>query len=318
MHSVNASTFQTGIYKHNDYHTNHHQHYDEKSGWPVPVHIHNKQQQQHKQLKLPAKEKHRSSLTQLAVVNESADLKKKNTLFSSSYNLNTSVPNTNELASSNSASNLMDSNTNKLNDVSNNLLLNNKNKLSLNNINKDDKEQQNELIKSNLLDNSIEHSKNLIETNVKSNSQNSSNQQKLQKQHSYYKVNRIDKFKAFWRCTKPCGILTLVFGILLLGLSLFGFYFLFDTNLCKLAHVCENGILQISSVSFLVIGIVVVIIGLVIAIYSNKDHTTQVIIATGKHFENLSLSDNNNNNNTNLNTNQRQFTHNNSEKLTQR
>ncbi len=108
----------------------------------------------------------------------------------------------------------------------------------------------------------------------------------------YYKPSRMSRFRSFWECTKPCGILTLVFGIVLVSLSILGFILLFDNNLCQSLETCQNGLIQIGSVSNLVIGVVVTLIGIVIIIYSKKDSKTKVIIATGKRFEHLSLVDN--------------------------
>ena len=233
-------------------------------------------------------------------------------LFSSNYNLNALANNrrAGDLTSSNSISNLSILNTNNNNNNNNNHTYNiikANSSLNLNNntdIRDDNKE---DCLISNTNNNNLNNSVKFLEnesanvsktnigisytvTNMKANQQSNSKSTK-----NYYKINnRLSRFKSFWECTKPCGVLTCVFGLVLLMLSCFGFYLLFNNEICSNLNMCSNGLLQISSVSNLVIGVVLTLIGIVIVVYSKKD--TQVIIATGKHFENLSLVVDNNKN----------------------
>jgi hypothetical protein len=93
------------------------------------------------------------------------------------------------------------------------------------------------------------------------------------------------KFKQFWQCTRPCGILTIFLGICLIISSVFGFLVLFHDDLCTKFHTCYNGMLKVGTVSALVIGIFVTFIGFIIAIYTKKDEQAKIIIASGRNLD---------------------------------
>ena len=95
------------------------------------------------------------------------------------------------------------------------------------------------------------------------------------------------KFKYFWHCTKPCGILAFVFGFLLLLASISGFLFLQVELLCEKAQTCYNATLKVLSVAFLVISIVICFFGFVIVIYTKRDQQAGVIVASTKHLDYL-------------------------------
>jgi hypothetical protein len=96
-------------------------------------------------------------------------------------------------------------------------------------------------------------------------------------------------FNKFWECTKPCGVLTVFISFIFILSSMIGFFFLFEQTLCGWAHTCFNSLLKISSVIFLILGLVFGFIGFVIVIYTKKDDNTQVLIAKGKHLSKSNL-----------------------------
>jgi hypothetical protein len=100
----------------------------------------------------------------------------------------------------------------------------------------------------------------------------------------------LSKFKYFWQCTKPCGILALVFGFLLLSGSIIGFLYLHVDLLCEKAQTCFNATLRVLSIAFLVISIVIMFFGFVIIIYSKRDPKATVLVASTKQFDNLDIS----------------------------
>jgi hypothetical protein len=110
------------------------------------------------------------------------------------------------------------------------------------------------------------------------------------------------KFKYFWQCTKPCGILTVIFGLLLLSASICGFIFLQVESICEKAQTCLNATIKVCSVSFLVLSIVTIFFGFIIIIYSKRDRHANIIVASTKNLDDL-----NNLNNTQLKQQQKQL-----------
>ena len=98
------------------------------------------------------------------------------------------------------------------------------------------------------------------------------------------------EFKEFWSCSKPCGILAIVFGGCLFLSSIFGFVFFseifVEKNLCSLVHVCSSSLLRVCMVSAFVIGSFLAFIGVIIVIYIKKDSTASVIVLSSKYLEN--------------------------------
>ena len=99
------------------------------------------------------------------------------------------------------------------------------------------------------------------------------------------KMTSMQKFKEFWQCTKPCGVLTFALGITLVLASVAGFLFTFEASVCERVETCYNPLLSISTISALVIGIVVILVGLIIVIYTKKDENASVIVTSSKHMQ---------------------------------
>lgn len=89
----------------------------------------------------------------------------------------------------------------------------------------------------------------------------------------------------FCNCTKPCGLLTTILGVLLLTSCIVGFLFLFHGDLCAYAVTCSHPLLKLYTISALVCGIVLVFIGLVIVVYTKKD--VKVIVTSAKNFDKI-------------------------------
>jgi hypothetical protein len=104
-----------------------------------------------------------------------------------------------------------------------------------------------------------------------------------------YKPQNVFK-KNFWECTKPCGILTVAIGTILIVSSMIGFLFLFENQLCAKTQTCSNALLKVCSLCCLVIGILSNFFGIVIIIYTKRDDNTQVVILTkSKHIDKADL-----------------------------
>ena len=98
------------------------------------------------------------------------------------------------------------------------------------------------------------------------------------------------KYKYFCQCKKPCGMLSVILGFLLLSGSICGLLFLHVDSICEKAFTCYNATLKILSVTFLVISIFIIFFGFIIIIYSKRDRNAQIIITSTKHMDNLGLS----------------------------
>lgn len=80
------------------------------------------------------------------------------------------------------------------------------------------------------------------------------------------------RIKHFFSCSKPCGILTAITGGILIIFSLLFFIFLIDENLCDLLSICSDSFLnKLSAVSALVCGFFLLIVGITIIIYIEKE-----------------------------------------------
>ena len=145
---------------------------------------------------------------------------------------------------------------------------------------------------------SYEHQLNMEQDKNSNKSQLSSNnglthqqQQQQQQQHPAGSVNMRDlsyssscssqnKLKQFAECSKPCGVLTLVLGVLLMLLFVAGFVFIFNKRACSYTDTCSDPLLKTISTTNLVVGILFTLLGVVIVIYSKVDQTANVIITT--------------------------------------
>ena len=107
---------------------------------------------------------------------------------------------------------------------------------------------------------------------------NSKNQQDL------YNKGSKNSIESFWQCTKPCGILTIFIGVLLLICSVFGFILFLEQNICSSFKTCSSPLVKILTITSLVIGIVLTFLGSVIVIYVKKDKYADIIITSSKHI----------------------------------
>jgi hypothetical protein len=110
-------------------------------------------------------------------------------------------------------------------------------------------------------------------------------------QSSYHKKLTVgEKVQEFLECSVPCGFVTAVLGCILLIASCVCFLLFYESNLCSMAHTCENQLVKISAVMALVFGIVFAFIGFVIVVYSKKDMSADVIITSAKNIGRMGKS----------------------------
>jgi hypothetical protein len=104
-----------------------------------------------------------------------------------------------------------------------------------------------------------------------------------EKQHNQQSC--IDAFKSFWACSKPCGILTLVLGILSIIGSIVCFVVIYGTSYCQetddsVVHTCSEPMFKLIATVFLIFSIIVIFFGTVIVIYTTRDNRDNIIITT--------------------------------------
>jgi hypothetical protein len=106
----------------------------------------------------------------------------------------------------------------------------------------------------------------------------------------------MQKFKSFWECSKPCGILTLILGVLSIIASVSCFLIVYGTNYCQDTDIeeslqkCSTPIIRLFAIVFLVISIFILFIGTVIVIYSKRDRNATIIVTSSPHKNGYAIS----------------------------
>jgi hypothetical protein len=92
----------------------------------------------------------------------------------------------------------------------------------------------------------------------------------------------IRDIQDFLDCTFPCGVLTVTLGIVLLIGSIIGFIILLEKSICNQLDMCANPLLTIGSISALVFGTFIILIGFIIIYYNKKEETNPTVIFISK------------------------------------
>ncbi len=122
---------------------------------------------------------------------------------------------------------------------------------------------------------SFEHPNEII--NLEPNNQETSSPNDL---NGNIDANRtaLQKLKYFWLYSKPCGILTLVVGIVSILASTTCFIIVYGTTYChNNPKTCVISIVRLYAIIFLVVGVFILLFGTAIIVYSTRDRNSNII-----------------------------------------
>lgn len=89
--------------------------------------------------------------------------------------------------------------------------------------------------------------------------------------------------KSFLSCSKPCGVVMTILGTILFITSSLFFIFFLEKNICDLLNICTDSLLnKVYMTSALVCGFFMIVVGVTIVIYVEKDLTANVIVLQKK------------------------------------
>lgn len=89
--------------------------------------------------------------------------------------------------------------------------------------------------------------------------------------------------KSFLSCSKPCGVVMTILGTILFITSSLFFIFFLESNICDLLNICTDSLLnKVYMTSALVCGFFMIVVGVTIVIYVEKDLTANVIVIQKK------------------------------------